>query len=190
MGGKLSDQDEPWTLSAEELWRAAPALARQARRRRLAPFGGSPARRCLSEPLDSAQLSQFVKEEHAACRASDRRRYNFDFETMRPLEGRFRWQPVSPPPPLVRSSQTELNCGSPVELGSQTVVVVRPAPELGRRVPLDGADRVPTGGLPPLESRNGAPRHTAGAGEWRHAKLPAHWRQRGWERQFVKTLFK
>ena len=160
MGGKLRDDGEPWSLSADDLWRAAPALARQARRYRLAQFGGSPARRCLSKPLKSSELSQFVKEEHAACQAADRRRYNFDFETLQPLEGPFSWEPVSPP--LVRhGAGEELSCCSP-EAG-----LVRPAPELGRREP-EGADRVAGRTSGPLRTElqqpDGAKPHTADTG--------------------------
>ena len=163
MGAKLLDHEgDRWAVSMEELWRAAPALARRARRYRLAPFGGSPARRCLSGPLDGGRLSQLVKEELSACRAADRHRYNFDFETLRPLEGRFLWQPVSPPPALVRTSsqQQEADSAGPESL------LVRPAPELGRRA-ADATDRVVADGHQTKETSIAAPRYTDTTGEWR-----------------------
>ncbi|XP_043199161.1 cyclin-dependent kinase inhibitor 1-like [Amphibalanus amphitrite] len=143
IGAKLTGHSDPWPFSSDQLWRMAPVLARRARRCRLAQFGGSPARRCLSEPLTSSQLSQFVKEEHAACCASDRRRYNFDFETMEPLEGRFLWEPVDQPPRLADSSESEFGCDSSSELQTRTVpVVLKTTPELSRPAPLKETERI------------------------------------------------
>ena len=55
---------------------------------------GRRARRRLFSAVDADDVSRFVKRELAAIRAADRRRYNFDFERMEPLEGRFQWEPV------------------------------------------------------------------------------------------------
>ena len=55
---------------------------------------GHRARRRLFSAVDADEVSRFVKRELAAIRAADRRRYNFDFDKMQPLEGRFQWERV------------------------------------------------------------------------------------------------
>ena len=55
---------------------------------------GRRARRRLFSAVDPDEVSRFVRRELAAVRAADRRRYNFDFERLQPLEGRFQWERV------------------------------------------------------------------------------------------------
>ena len=55
---------------------------------------GHRARHRLFSAVDADDVSRFVKRELAAIRAADRRRYNFDFDKMQPLEGRFQWERV------------------------------------------------------------------------------------------------
>ncbi|XP_037070751.1 translation initiation factor IF-2-like [Pollicipes pollicipes] len=174
MGGNVAAADG-------DLWRMAPALARQTRRCRLAAFGGTPARRCLSEPADSQLLNQFVKEEHAACRAADRSRYNFDFDLMLPLEGgHFVWERVGPagaarprPEPVPRPSSPTPTAPSPAVFGAEPAELRFAADVVRPRV---GAPRAPSeiiprrrsdaGGVPSLEE---APRHAEQA--WSPAAL-------------------
>ena len=81
---------------------------------------GHRARRRLFSAVDPDEVSRFVKRELACIRAADRRRYNFDFDKMLPLEGRFQWERVgaaltpcenTPSPLLHRSARRlELDC--------------------------------------------------------------------------------
>ncbi|XP_064102842.1 cyclin-dependent kinase inhibitor 1B-like [Macrobrachium nipponense] len=51
-------------------------------------------RRNLFGPIDHEENLKFVQDELAKIAQCDRQKWNYDFETDRPLEGRFHWEPV------------------------------------------------------------------------------------------------
>ncbi|XP_066939642.1 cyclin-dependent kinase inhibitor 1B-like [Macrobrachium rosenbergii] len=51
-------------------------------------------RRNLFGPIDHEENLKFVQDELAKIAQCDRQKWNYDFETDRPLEGRYHWEPV------------------------------------------------------------------------------------------------
>lgn len=77
--------------AAGDVWRSAPSVLQRVGHR-LDSISGTRARRRLFTASNVEETKQFVKQELAAIRAADRKRYNFDFENMRPLPGRYEWR--------------------------------------------------------------------------------------------------
>ncbi|XP_043204676.1 uncharacterized protein LOC122371941 [Amphibalanus amphitrite] len=122
---------------------------------------GRRARRRLFSAVDADDVSRFVKRELAAIRAADRRRYNFDFDRMEPLEGRFQWERVgvcqSPceNTPMHRSARRlQFDCplGEPTDgLDSARSALTCPGKH---RIGLQPVDDAPTKSLPEASQLN------------------------------------
>ena len=56
---------------------------------------GLSVRRCLFGPVDHAENTRFLKHQLKLQEEESCKKWNFDFNTMTPLEGKYTWEPVS-----------------------------------------------------------------------------------------------
>ena len=55
---------------------------------------GQSVRRCLFGPVDHKQNADFLKKQYELQHQESKQRWNFDFQTMTPLAGKFQWEAI------------------------------------------------------------------------------------------------
>lgn len=128
-----------------EIWQIVDSAWLRRRRDCLTSYGGKPAKRRLFGNCSPHEVRDYVKKELAIIHEQDRANYNFDFERMTPLPGRYQWQPVessvhlSPTSPL--STDSSLSSSSDFDRSRLSSAPCSTPSRARRRIRLDSSQR-------------------------------------------------
>uniref|UniRef100_A0A0N7ZAY5 Cyclin-dependent kinase inhibitor domain-containing protein n=1 Tax=Scylla olivacea TaxID=85551 RepID=A0A0N7ZAY5_SCYOL len=123
----------------------------------------SQVRKNLFGPIDHEENLKFVQEELSKISQADCKRWNFDFQTEKPKEGRYNWEPVSGKVPQAYEMRA-MSCTHPQTLPQPTPAAADLPKQGQQHVPAATALPQPTTTLP--QSTTTLPQPTT-------ARLPA-----------------